>query len=66
MRLAENSWELVSIDGPDGGMAIPFLKDIPCVRQSSMLDPYKWTSLYRRQKNCAPQVKWYYCIRTYS
>ena len=44
MRLAENSRELVSIDGPDGGMTIPFLKDI-CVRQSSMLDPYKWTSL---------------------
>ena len=28
MRLAENSWELVSIDDPDGGMTIPFLKDI--------------------------------------
>ena len=29
MRLAENSQELVSIDSPDGGMTIPFLKDIP-------------------------------------
>jgi len=28
MRLAENSRELVPIDCPDGGMTIPFLKDI--------------------------------------
>ena len=34
MRLAENSRELVSIDGPDGGMTIPFLKDI--LRQAKL------------------------------
>ena len=34
MKLAENSRELVSIDGPDGGMTIPFLKDI--LRQAKL------------------------------
>lgn len=34
MRLAENSRELVCIDGPDGGMTIPFLKDI--LRQAKL------------------------------
>ncbi len=32
MRLGENSRELVPIDGPDGGITIPFLKDILRVR----------------------------------
>ena len=27
MRLGEKSRELVQIDGPDGGITIPFLKD---------------------------------------
>lgn len=34
MRLAENSRELVCIDGPHGGMTIPFLKDI--LRQAKL------------------------------
>lgn len=34
MRLKENSRELVPIDGPDGGMTVPFLKDI--LRQAKL------------------------------
>ena len=28
LRLAENSHKLLEIDGPDGGMSVPFLKDV--------------------------------------
>ena len=35
MRLGENSRGLVPIDGPDGGITIPFLKDI--LRQAKLL-----------------------------